>query len=540
MSAISIKGFGGLKPMTDPLLLDTADATVAQNVRLMSGALTALQGTTTLKSLGIPAANTIFRYGTSSDESQYWLEWSGDVDVVRSPVAADPYARIYWTDGVKPKYAPSTLILSGSVYPGASYDLGLPAPSAAPTVSGTTPTTASTSETRTYLSTFVTAYGEEGPPSNASAPATINPALAVNLSGLPSVPAGYNNITARRIYRSSTVGSNAEWQFVAEIPVAQTTYSDTISQANLGEILPSDLWVAPPAGLRGLKLMANGAAIGFVDNTAYLSEPNMPHAWPHQYPTDAKIVGIGVFRTTAVLLTDSYPYALSGVDPQAMSMEKLELPQACLSKRSIVDTGDGTMYASPDGLVSIGSGGMSIVTNNLFTRKQWQAFNPSSFVSFGHDGRYHAFYTLANGTRGLLIIDFSGQGAVLTTSNLNTQHAVTAGYADPRSDTLYLAQNGSIVRFNAGSPLTYVWRSKMFRLPMQAPFSVASVDASAYPVTARIYADGNLIHTQTVTSKRAFRLPTGFRAQDWQFELEGTADITRFRVAHSVVELMAV
>lgn len=541
MAAISIKGFGGLKPMTDPILLDTADATVAQNVRLMSGALTALSGPTTLKALGIPAANTIFRFGTSTDESQYWLEWAGDVDVMRSPIAADPHGRLYWTDGVKPKYAPSSVFLSGTgSFPGAYYELGIPTPGNTPLVSGTAASQASKSETRTYLETFVSAYGEEGPPSGASTPATFDPTQPVYLSNLSPAPSGNVNITTRRIYRSSTVGSSAQWQFVVELPIGQTQYTDEVDQASLGEVLQSDLWTPPPAGLRGLKLMANSAAIGFVGNTAYLSEPNMPHAWPHQYPIDENIVGIGVFRQTAILLTNGYPYALTGVDPQAMSLERLELPQACLSKRSIVDTGDGVMYASPDGLVSISSGGVNVLTNNLFTRKQWLEFNPASFVSYAHDGRYHAFYTLADGSRGVLIIDFSGQGATLTTSNMSAASAVLGGYSDPRTDTLYLSQGGNIVRFNTGSALTYKWRSKTFRLPKLSPFKVASIDATVYPVTARFYADGNLIHTQTVTNNKVFFLPSGFRMQDWWFELEGTSDITRFRVAHSVPELMAV
>ena len=540
MPAISIRGFGGLKPMTDPILLDAADATVAQNVRLMSGALTALSGTTTLKALGIPAANTIFRYGTSTDETQYWLEWAGDVDVIRSPIAADPHGRLYWADGTKPKYGTAQTILSGSIYPGTAYDLGIPAPANKPTVTGFTPDAASTTETRTYVETFVSAYGEEGPPSQASDPLGIDPKKAVSITNLSSVPAGAYNLLSRRLYRSSTVGSAAQFQFVVELPIAQTSYSDTVSQDLLGEVLQTDLWVAPPANLKGLKLMANGAAIGFVGNTAYLSEPNLPHAWPHQYPIDENIVGIGVFRQTAILLTNGYPYALTGVDPQAMSLEKMELAQACLSKRSIVDTGDGVMYASPDGLVSIGSSGVSVLTNNLFSRAQWQAFNPSSFIAYAHDGRYHAFYTDKTGARGLLVIDFSGQGATLTTSNLNTTQAVLGGYSDPRTDTLYLAQNGNIVRCNTGSALTYKWRSKTFRMPKQSPFKVASVDAAAYPVTARFYADGALMHTQTVQNNKVFFLPSGFRAQDWWFELEGTSDVTRFRVAHSVPELMAV
>lgn len=542
MSVISIKGFGGLKPMTDPILLDTADATVAENVRLMSGALVPLAGTTDLKSLGIPAANTIFRYGYTTNEQEHWLEFAGVVDIIRSPIAGDPYERIYWTDGVQPKYAINTQILSGAIYPGAYYHLGIEAPATVPVISGSIPDEASDTETRTYVYTYVTEYGEEGPPSNAAIAAAIDPAQPVYVSNLssPSAPMLVSNITKIRLYRSSTVGSAASWQFTAELPVGQTTFEDTVGQADLGELLQTDDWVAPPAGLQGLKMMtASGSAVGFVGNTVYMSEPASLHAWPYQYPIDDQIIGIGVFRQSVVVLTTGYPYLLSGVDPQLMSLEKMELPQACLSKRSIVDTGEGTMYASPDGLVSIGASGVNVVTNNLMTRAQWQELNPSSFVSYAHDGRYHAFYEKTDGTRGVLIIDFSGQGATLTTSSMNTGSPVRGAYVDPRTDTMYLSQGGKIKRWNTGANMVYTWMSKIFRLPNATPFSCASIDAEAYPVTLSIYADGEWVATHVATDNRAFRLPGGFRSQDWQFKLESSFAVTRFRVAHSMVELKA-
>lgn len=539
MGATFIRAFDGIKPVKDPLLLAETEATTATNVRLISGTLSALKGTTTLKALTKTAPLTVFRYGTSATETNYWLEFLADTDVMRSPVVEDSYARLYWTDGSSvPKYAPNSLILSGADYPGASYTLGIPAPAATPVISTfTAPPSATQTDTRAYVYTYVSAYGEEGPPSAASAFATVDPSSAVGLTGMSVAPAGAYNITLKRIYRSSTTSTGTEFQYVAEIPVATTSYSDTKLQAALGEVLPSTNWVAPPTGLKGLKLLPNGAAIGFSGNTAYLSEPNLPHAWPHEYPIGEAIVGVGVFRQSAVLLTNSYPYLMSGADPQAMSIEKLELQQACVSKRSIVDTGDGVIYASPDGLVSISSGGVSILTKGLLSREQWQAYNPASIVAATHEDRYHMLYTTSGGVRGMLVFDFSGQGAALTMSDINTTTAVTALYADPRSDTLYMAQGTNIVRFNAGSALTYVWKSKTFRAPYPTNVGHAQVIAAAYPVTMKVYADGALKHTQSVTSSNVFKLPSGFRAMDWQFELTGTSDVSQIAAATSVAEM---
>lgn len=648
MTVISVKAFGGLRPISQPRLLDSSEAQTAQNVRLVSGALVPMKGTNVLKATTSVNPQTIYRYGTSPTETNYWLEFAGDVNVVASPIANDQYDRLYWTDGVLPRYAPNNMITSGANYPGASYQLGLPTPSTAITitsytapatftivsrdyvifffnpttsaqttatrvvpvqavdgrdvvlkdmpvstvsgftqlkiyrkVSGTfrlvatidqtqtsytdaatdaslaaaatapTVTSVTTSftiegkipaqvvpETRTYVYTYVTAYGEEGPPSSASSLVNVDPAQAVVLSVPTGAPTGSYNITAKRIYRSSTVGASAQFQFVAEIPLATGSYSDTKSQADLGEILPSEEWIAPPAGLKGLKIMANGVGVGFVGRTLYLSEPYLLHAWPHEYTVSNDIVGLGVFGQTVVVLTTGTPHVFNGVDPGAMSETKIAVPQACVSKPSIVDMGDGVIYSAPDGLVSIGSGGLSVITEKLYSREQWQALNPSSIRGFVYNGRYVMTYD--NGTRGIVMFDFTGQGAVLTASDVNLSTAITAGYYDPTTDTLYFAQGANIVRFDRGSNLSFTWKSKVFRLPFEDNFAVAQVHADSYPVTLKVYGDGVLRHTQTVTSSKEFRLPSGFRCRDWEFQVEGSATVTEVAIANSVAELRGV
>lgn len=537
MSLVDIKGFGGLRPITEPTLLEVGDATVAKNVRLVSGALSPLKGTTNLKSTTKTNPATIFRYGNSGVESEHWLEFLADTDVARSPIADDPHKRVYWADGVKPKYGPDSLVISGSSYPGGSYDLGVPKPELTPTISGLVALASAKSVTLTVCYTYVTAYGEEGPPSDSSQLATVDPTGAITVGAMSSAPTGAYNILSKNIYVSSTVGSSASFQLWKTVPVATQSVTGGYDQADLGGVLDTDGWNPPPAGLRGLRMMANAAAIGFVGNTVYLSEPNLPHAWPHIYPRDEQIVGVGVFRQSAVLLTTSYPVLVSGADPGAMSFERLELPQACVAKNSIVETGDGVLYASPDGLVSISAGGVGVLTQSDMTRDQWQAMNPSSFKAYTHDGRYHAFFQRLDGTRGVWIFDYSGQGAKYTESDINVAAAVTAGYSDSRTDTLYIARGGQIARFNTGSALTYVWRSKVFRLGAPGNFSFGAVNAYTYPLVMRVYANGVLRHTQSVTDERPFRLPSGFLERYWQIEIEGTSVVQRVRLAMGIQEL---
>jgi len=200
---------------------------------------------------------------------------------------------------------------------------------------------------------------------------------------------------------------------------------------------------------------------------------------------------------------------------------------------------DGILYASPDGLVSIGAKGIKIVTAELLSRAQWQSYNPSSIVAAVYDNKYVATFQRLDGTRGIIIFDFTGNGAAFTTCDLNSAAAVTAMYSDPRSDILYLAQGTNIVRFDYGSAMNYTWRSKTFRVPFPINIGIGQVVADTYPVTMNVYADGALICTKVVTDNNVFRLPSGFRAVDWQMELVGSVRVTQMLLSTSVAEVRA-
>lgn len=148
MPAIVIKSFSGLNPISDPVLLGQGEAQIASNVRLLSGALAPLKAVSVLKSAAF-GTQTIAKYGTSSVEDQNWLQFPGDVDVISSPTVDDQWARVYWTDGTTPKYAPA------AVLPGVSYTLGVPAPSNPPVPSSSAYGKASVTLSASQIAGFV-------------------------------------------------------------------------------------------------------------------------------------------------------------------------------------------------------------------------------------------------------------------------------------------------------------------------------------------------------------------------------------------------
>lgn len=389
-------------------------------------------------------------------------------------------------------------------------------------------------ETRVYAWTWVNkeaGFEFESGPSPASAAVDVRIDQSVTLSGREVVPTGYV-ATHWRLYRAVS----GTYLFVTELVISQTTYTDTVASEDLGEEMPSLTWLPPPATLRGLINLPNGIMAGFTGRDVYFCDPYHPHAWPVEYnqTVDYPVVGLGRMDTTLAVLTTGTPYFMQGAHPDSMVVVKSDLEQACAAKRSIVSLNGVVLYASPDGLVMLKPGGSGLVTENYFTRAQWQTyFNPSSIHAYHHDNKYIAFYD--NGvTQGGFIYDLTSGQFVL--HNIYA----SAGYNDLQGDKLFVAfSDRTVKKWLEGAALSYTWRSKKFTMPQIMGFSCAQLEAESYPVTAKIYSDGTLVHTETVASRKPFRLPVA-PGRDWEFQFEGSSEVFAFAVAQSMEELAGV
>jgi len=308
---------------------------------------------------------------------------------------------------------------------------------------------------------------------------------------------------------------------------------DNVAADALGEEIPTLYWAQPPEDLAGLTNLPNGMMAGFVGRDVYFAEPYRPHAWPETYiqTVDYPVVGLGRMDTTLAVLTTGVPYLMQGSHPDSVAVVKSDLEQACVSKRSIVSFGNAVIYAAPDGLMMLSSGGSSIITENLFSYKQWQQyFAPESIHAYAQNNQYIGFYD--NGvTRGGFIFDVTSRQFIL--------HDIyaTAGYRDLQRDKLFLAfENRSLKTWFEGSSKAYTWQSKKFTMPQIMGFSCAQLEAEAYPMTLSVIADGVVIHAQTVTSRNPFRLPSKV-GRDWELRIEGDREVFSVSMATSMTEL---
>ena len=294
--------FSGIAPGVSPRLIADQFAQRAENIDFESGRL----APTTSNSSSVHTLQTASRRSIFYYRSTNWLEWTADgVKAVPGPIPNDTNERLYFTGDSYPKMGTISSMISGSSgYPATVYRLGVPAAGTAPSVakSGSV-ASEEIAEDRTYVYTFVTAYGEEGPPSPASGVIQVTSTESVTVTmpsnQLPGTSSYTNssdfnmgNGALKRIYRSNTGSNFTSFQFVAEVAISATSFSDTVAATSLGEVLPSGTWIGPPddntslypdGQMQGLCSVGNGVFAGFSGKRFCLSEPYLPHAWPIDY-----------------------------------------------------------------------------------------------------------------------------------------------------------------------------------------------------------------------------------------------------------------
>lgn len=542
---IDITTMHGEVPRDADGLLPQSNSTYAENCYFDRGVITPLTADIDASIAFTFTPQTVFHY-----YDDYWFAWDHDVDVIRSPIAQDRYNRIYYTDGEYPKLTSADIALAGDNLPSAYYRLGVPAPETAIGISAVTPPgetddDPTNDETRYYCETYVTAYGEEGPPGPASASVEITtPGSSVTLS-LSGPPTGNNNVTRRRIYRTVTTTSDAEFMEVVELDISARSFVDSYSSDELTATLETEDYLMPPDNMIGLCAMNNGISVGFAGNEILFSMPYLPYAWPDAYKlsTYDNIVAIASVDTAVVAGTEGVPVVFSGITPSNISDKPVQLNQACLSKRSMVSMLGFVLYAGPAGIVKVtASGAGSVATANVLTRDQWQDFNPDTIRAWSVGGNYIGLYDY----------DADGDGVYDTVKgfiydpNNNDLRRLTntfdSAYADPQSDLLYVAKGTELWISQASqTPLSMRWRSKIFHVPQGTSYSVCRVmSPSVIQVGVRFFIEGQLAASLPPGSvvDNIFRLPV-MAGSKWQVEVYGYAQVDRITLAQSVKELPA-
>ena len=332
-------------------------------------------------------------------------------------------------------------------------------------------------------------------------------------------------------------------------------FVDDFNFRSLFNPLRSDNYEPPPEDLQGLIVFQNSIMAGFVGNTLYFSEPGQFHAWPPNYARTFEYAIVGIIPTGAdlLVLTGGYPYRISGSDPAVLAQARLSSRYPCLNRKSIVEASFGIIWATHDGLAVFSQSiGAQLLTRLVHSSDTWnEALDPSTIVGI----MYKDTYIASHATAGLVFENDQKSGP----SFVDIDFTFTAAWYDVSDNKLYLVSgsNGDIYLWDDPTQpsSTVVWKSKTLKTPNFVNIGAARLVADYIPglgsplweavatdweatdeiwdtpdpLTFRLYVDKTLLFTTTRADNTVFRLPTGYKSDTFEVEVEG---ILRVRAIH--------
>lgn len=592
-----IADFSGMLPLRNPLLLPDNNAQYSENTWLYEGAVRGFRIDNPVYDIQYNDTQQVYRIPITdvnppdfTSAGSLWLEAPDPyIAVIRNPTVGDTWNRYYAfpsdqynSTGDNPRWpitspGPVYNTLAGIQAGDPNYILGIPTPTTAPTV---TPSTGGTvQESRAYLYTMVSAFGEEGAPS----PATVaNGYTTGNWTiEIPAPAAGINtnrNLQDYRLYRTVTDSSgNATYYQVTEVAInfsGPTTIVDGALDASItsNQQLSSVYYTPPPAGLQGVVMMANGIAAGFAnEREIWFSEAYLPHAWPAPYAltVDYPVVGLTANGTSLNIMTEGSPFIATGVTPDTITMGKIVANEPCIGRGSIIAAGEGAYYASPNGYILLNTGGTTNITQTpgqgIFEKEFWYTLQPWNLAG----GRYAN--SIAAFIKGSTITTINGMVIDNTDSNvpfsyINTATPVLNAMTDELSGQLFYITSDQVYQWNppnGGSLWPYIWKTKKFRFTFPQQFKAFTVlfdippevtvvpgvrntdqnqvyDPDTQLLIVRVYGEGNEIVVREVQrSGEVLLIPGGGKWEQLEFQFEGQITLKFFKAATSVKELKA-
>ena len=468
MATVKIDAFGGIAPRQHPTQLADGMATIAMNVKLESGKLVPLR-----QPRLVEGAANIMENGladvAAAQSMHIWRRNGGGFDFLLFPgmtwaapgnIASDDLTRIVVSGATGQGASGAEPVLyarkdgAKAVKPLAK--AALPAPVVAR--DSQTPLDDNRRYTRFFIA-WVDEFGFESPCSPPSLvkqpgddPADEDLEYMDGDRVLVDTPEGVPEDAVKiRVYKVIAGSEEGRPQFIFDYDIPAggmgAGFSFAVKDEDAGEVMPEI--ENPTDGLLHILDVPGAFYVGFAPSapkTVCFSEVDMLYSWPTAYRYDIadNIVALAVTSNSVFALTDGWPYVLSGTAPESMTVAKLASPAACVSQRGVTVLRNTVFYASNAGLMAIANSATegTVVTNlteQIFTKDQWQAMNPKSCLLGHHDGRLFMYFTKEDGSHVGLTFNLSDGLKVAVTTH---DEAAKCLVVDNAEDRMYFVREG--------------------------------------------------------------------------------------------------
>ena len=372
--------------------------------------------------------------------------------------------------------------------------------------------------------------------------------------GLFIDPAKVQWVEMPGLYDSGNMNS---WTFIDEASTADVANNDPLASYS---------WYAPEPNLLGLTAHPNGFLVSFEGRDVHFSEPYRPHAWPPEYVLSVEhpIVGLGVFDTSVVILTEGHPYIAVGIRPESMALSKHQTPIPCQSFDGIAPIPGAVAFPSHEGMYIYSAQGPTLITDKLMTEDEWEKTDPESQTTAWEGNHLVTFYDIgASGEKvGFALRPTEPESAFTTIDPSNdptgSMSNVVNTLTDYWSGNGYIIANDKVYHWNPanGKPLNYEWISKIFTLPRPVNMGAFSIgwrpeeelEEDAFLNFNLLWHRSTLVFPSPIDVIATFgeetdppqhikRLPSGYKSRSYQFTLSGNVVVENTKLAETGAEL---
>jgi hypothetical protein len=316
---------------------------------------------------------------------------------------------------------------------------------------------------------------------------------------------------------------------------------------------------------------------------------------------DFPIVGLGVTSGAIVACTSTSAYVLNGVIPGQFAALKCTTPEPCTSRGSIVSLDSGVYYISPNGLIQVpNTGALTNLTQDWIKREDWNALAPQKNTRAIALASTYFCWGTTSGTGATEDVSVAQVGFNIEVNTDTSSFTIwpqagghrlgimpmTSPYGfnidnlfiDPWTGQGVLIMNGAEYWYDftdqAPTIQPYDWLSKKYQEIAKKNYSAMRIFFTVPPNTpaqnpnpniqpaydpswqtlqdgqwgiVKVWADpddgthsGNMVLVmarELRKSGQVMRIPDGFKAENWQFEVLGRVLISNIQVATSVQEL---
>lgn len=172
-----------------------------------------------------------------------------------------------------------------------------------------------------------------------------------------SLLSGIGNYTYWRIYRS---GDTPNFLLVAQVPVSQASYEDTVPTTGLGVTLPTSytdngfvVTFQPPSSDMQQPELFNGMLFMHAANVLSWSPIGLPDAFPvaFQLTFSYPILHKAAFASGLIVMCQDAIYRLDGFSPTTLGLQKTLIEDGLIAPRSVQKTSHGLLYLARRGVM---------------------------------------------------------------------------------------------------------------------------------------------------------------------------------------------